>query len=85
VTAVVNSADHHDQSIGQQSAHSGTLPIVNCNVRCLVKLDVHLYSCFVLFKSSLISVYSSVTAENQTHVHMTVLTVNDPINKILKY
>jgi hypothetical protein len=42
VTAVANSADHHDQSIGQGTASSGTLLRVYWNVGFPVTLAVHL-------------------------------------------
>jgi hypothetical protein len=38
VTAVANSADHHDQSIAEGIAHSGTLSRADWNVRCPVTL-----------------------------------------------
>jgi hypothetical protein len=42
VTAVANSANHHDQSTGQETAHSGTPSHADWNVECPVKLEVHL-------------------------------------------
>jgi hypothetical protein len=42
VTVVANSADHHDQSIGQATAHSGTPSGVHWNVGLPVTLGVHL-------------------------------------------
>jgi hypothetical protein len=60
---------------------------ITCRLKCGVPHHVGstAISCFVSFRSSLISIHSFVTVENQTHVHMTFLTGNDLKNKILKY
>jgi hypothetical protein len=42
VTAVANSTDHHDQSICQGSAYTGTPSHAHWNVGCPVTLEVHL-------------------------------------------
>jgi hypothetical protein len=42
VIAVVNSADHYDQSVDQVTAHSGTPSRVNWNVGVSVTLDERL-------------------------------------------
>jgi hypothetical protein len=82
VTAMANSADNHDQSIGQGSAHSDTPSRVNLNVGCLVTLEVYLYSCFVSCKPYLIYIRKSVTVLKRTHVHMIFLTQKNLRNKI---
>jgi hypothetical protein len=81
VTAVANSADHHDQSISHGSAHSGTPSCVFWHVGFPVMLEVHLLSCFLSLKSSLIYIRSSITVDNWIHVHMTFLTGNNYKNK----
>jgi hypothetical protein len=63
----------------------------NCSFKFSVtcRLQCHFGStsvlCFLSFMSSLISVHSSVTVENRTHVHMSFLTGNCLKNKVLKY
>jgi hypothetical protein len=42
VTSVTSTTEHHDQSIGSGSAHSGTQLCVDWNVGCPVMLEIHL-------------------------------------------
>jgi hypothetical protein len=48
VTAVANSVDIHNQSIGYGTAHSGTPSRVNSNLGCPVTLEVHTYVFYVV-------------------------------------
>jgi hypothetical protein len=58
------------------------------NITMFVTVDLQMYptqKCFVLFKSSLISVHSFITTENWTQVDIVFLTCSDVRNKSLQY
>lgn len=60
---------------------------VLCRLKCglLRHAEVHLLSCFVSSKSSLISVCSSVTLGCRFHIRMTLLIGNDLRNYVMNY